>query len=84
MLITLRGRDPCSEVGSEQMEKTIRIGKMHCESCEKLLKMAMEDVPGVQVKSISHQKGEAVVQMKDALSWPAVKKAIEAEGYTVQ
>ena len=66
------------------MEKTIRIGKMHCASCEKLLKMAIEEVPGVSVKAISHAKGEAKIEMADAGSWTAVKKAIEAEGYTAQ
>ena len=64
------------------MEKTIRIGKMHCASCEKLLKMAIEDVPGVSVKSISHTKGEAKLEMKDAGAMAAVKKVIEMEGYT--
>ena len=65
------------------MEKTMRIGGMHCESCEKLLKMAMEEVKGVSVKRISYAKGEAALEIKDEKSWPAVKKAIESEGYHV-
>jgi copper chaperone CopZ len=65
------------------MEKTIRIRGMHCASCEKLLKMALEEVEGVKVKTISHSSGEAKVEMKDAGALAAVKKAVEAEGYQV-
>ena len=65
------------------METTIHINGMHCASCEKLLKMAIEGVPGVQVKSISHASGEARLAMPGSNELPAVRKAVEAEGYKV-
>jgi len=66
------------------MEKTIHIDGMHCASCEKLLRMALEEISGVQVKSISHASGEAKIEMKDDNALAAIKKAVEAEGYKIQ
>ena len=65
------------------METNIKISGMHCASCEKLLKMAIEGVPGVQVKSISHATGSARIAMPGEKEIAAVKKAIEEEGYKV-
>ena len=63
------------------MEKTIHIGGMHCPSCEKLLKMAIEEVPGAKVKHIAHAAGEARIEIKDEKSMANIRKAIESEGY---
>jgi Cu+-exporting ATPase len=65
------------------METNIKISGMHCASCEKLLKMAIEGVPGVQVKSISHASGSARIAMPSEKEMTAVKKAVEDEGYKV-
>jgi len=66
------------------MEKKLKISGMHCMSCEKLVRMAVEESPGVMVVSISHKTGDAVISINDEKNFASVKKAIEAEGYKVQ
>ncbi len=66
------------------MEKTMHIDGMHCASCENLIKMAAEDVPGAQVLAISHKSGEAKVSVPDQKTYEALIKAIKAEGYKVR
>ncbi|VVC01131.1 Heavy-metal-associated domain protein [uncultured archaeon] len=63
------------------METTLHISGMHCTSCEKLIRMALEEVPGVKVKAISYAKGEVRFEMKDEKGMSEIRKAIEAEGY---
>ncbi len=55
---------------------------MHCASCEILLKEAIEEA-GTKVVSASQTKGEIVVDMKGENEMPAIRKAIEKEGYSV-
>ncbi len=64
------------------MKKTLKIKGMHCTSCEILLKEAIEE-DGRKVISANHQKGEIVVDVKSDNEIPAIKKAIEKEGYTM-
>ncbi len=61
----------------------LKVGGMHCGSCEKLLKMVIEDaVPGAKVVKADHGRGLLEVDA-DAADVPAIKKAIAAEGYEV-
>ena len=64
------------------MKKTLKIKGMHCASCEILLKEAIEEA-GTKVVSASQTKGEIVVDMKGENEMPAIRKAIEKEGYSV-
>lgn len=64
------------------MKKTIKIKGMHCNSCEILLKEAIEE-NGTSVISTNYQKGEIVVDMKNENELSAIKKAVEKEGYTI-
>lgn len=64
------------------MKKTLKIKGMHCESCEILLKEAIEEI-GTKVVSANQKKGEIVVDMKNESELSHVKKAIEKEGYSV-
>ncbi|MFH1095462.1 MAG: cation transporter [Candidatus Micrarchaeota archaeon] len=66
------------------MEMTIHIEGMHCASCENLIRMAAEDIPGAKVLSISHKGGEAKVAVPDRATYEALLKAIRAEGYKVK
>ncbi len=56
---------------------------MHCNSCEIVLTEAIEE-SGTKVVSANHQKGEIVVDMKNEGELPAVKKAVEKEGYALE
>ncbi|MFH1307006.1 MAG: heavy metal-associated domain-containing protein [Candidatus Micrarchaeota archaeon] len=62
----------------------LKIGGMHCTSCEKMISMAVDGVGGAKIVSISSQKGEAIIDAKDESSLNEAKKAIKEEGYDVQ
>ncbi len=64
------------------MKKTIKVNGMHCNSCEILLKEAIEE-NGIKVISADHQKGEIVVDMKNENEIAAIRKAVEKEGYSL-
>lgn len=65
------------------MEKTIKIEGMMCPHCEATVKKCLEALPQVTLADVSHEKGTAVVTLKDAISDDALKSAIEAVGYKV-
>jgi len=57
---------------------TINIEGMHSATCEKRVRMALEQVPGLQVREVT--LGSAVVD-GDAEQRAAALKAIEQAGY---
>jgi len=57
---------------------TINIEGMHSAACEKRVRMALEQVPGLQVREVT--LGSAVVD-GDAEQRAAAVKAIEQAGY---
>ena len=66
------------------METTLKVSGMHCASCEKVISMTLEDVPGAAVLSANSKTGAVRVSAKDEQTLAAIKKAIAAEGYKVQ
>lgn len=62
--------------------KTFHVKGMHCPSCEMLLKDAIGDL-GLGVKSADAKSGKIEVELKSQADISRVKKAIEAEGYSV-
>ena len=69
--------------GGEMMEKTIKVEGMMCPHCEASVKSALEEIPGVEQASASHETGEAVVTLSADVSDETLKNAIEAKGYKV-
>jgi len=67
------------------MEKsTIQIKGMHCESCEMLIKDALEEQEGMIKVKISHTKGMATIFFDGAkISENQIKLIINSEGYEV-
>ncbi|MFA6948970.1 MAG: cation transporter, partial [Eubacteriales bacterium] len=65
------------------MEKTIKIEGMMCGHCEMRVKKALESLEQVESAVVSHENGSAIVTLKSDISNAELKKAIEAEGYTV-
>ena len=47
------------------MEKKMEITGMMCGHCEASVKKALEDVAGVDHAEVSHEKGEAIVFLKE-------------------
>ena len=69
--------------GGEMMEQTIKVEGMMCPHCEASVKSALEEIPGVEQASASHEAGEAVVTLSADVSDETLKNAIEAKGYKV-
>ncbi len=65
------------------MKKTLTIEGMMCTHCSGRVQKALEALPEVESAVVSHETGTAVVTLKGSVSDEALKKAVEAEGYTV-
>ena len=68
---------------AKPMEKTLKIEGMMCAHCEARVKKALEALPEVAQAVVSHEAGTAVVTLKAATSDEVLKKAVEAQDYTV-
>ena len=65
------------------MEVTMKIEGMMCGHCEATVKKALEAVPTVESAEVSHEKGTAVVKLKEATDFAVLKKAVEDKDYKV-
>jgi copper chaperone len=62
--------------------RTLTIDGMTCGHCVKAVTMALQDLPGVDVRDV--RIGRAVVQTEDSVVTPEqVKTAIDEAGYTL-
>ncbi len=68
------------------MKKTLKIEGMMCGHCEARVKKTLESLEYVSSVAVSHVDGEAVVELKETSDdvVTQLKKAVEAEGYSVQ
>ena len=67
----------------KQMKKTMKIEGLMCAHCEARVKKSLEALPEVESAEVSHEKGTAVVSLKDNLTDDALKKTVEEQDYTV-
>ena len=67
----------------KQMKKTMKIEGMMCAHGEARVKKSLEALPEVESAEVSHEKGTAVVSLKDDLTDDALKKTVEEQDYTV-
>lgn len=65
------------------MEVTMKIEGMMCGHCEAAVKKALEALPTVESAEASHEKGIAVVKLKEETDFSTLKKAVEALDYKV-
>ena len=65
------------------MEKTIHIEGMMCHHCENAVQKALEAIDGVASAQADHEKGTATVVLEKEVPDETLKKAVEAEDYTV-
>lgn len=74
-----------AEKGAEGdfMKKELTIKGMTCGHCEATVKKALEALPGVDNAAVSHEKGEAVVELSKEVSDEALKQAVEEKDYEV-
>ena len=63
---------------------TMNVSGMRCDSCEALVKEALEELGGVESVEVFRGSGTAmVVYDENSVSPEALKAAIEKQGYTV-
>lgn len=65
------------------MTKTLKIEGMMCGHCEAHVKKALEEVDGVSLAEVSHQKGTAVVTLEKPVFDDLLMRAVEGAGYEV-
>ena len=65
------------------MEVTMKIEGMMCGHCEATVKKALEALPTVESAEVSHEKGTAVVKLKEPTNFEVLKKAVEDKDYKV-
>ncbi len=69
--------------GTMITEKTMKIEGMMCGHCEARVKKTLEGMLQVEEAIVSHEKGEAVVKLKEDISDAELTKAIEDQDYKV-
>jgi Cu2+-exporting ATPase len=62
---------------------TIHIEGMMCQHCENAVKHALEALPGVASVEASHEQGVAIVKLSGNADRDAMRRAVEAEDYSV-
>ncbi|WP_194611397.1 heavy metal translocating P-type ATPase [Clostridium vitabionis] len=67
----------------EAMKKTLKIEGMMCGHCEATVKKALEGLDGVAGAEVSHEKGQAVVELTKDVDDAVLKKAVEDHDYKV-
>jgi copper chaperone CopZ len=63
----------------------IKTSGMHCQSCEKLVKIALEEIPGINKVESSFKLGIVSVDFDEKKTNPTqIKSMIKKEGYEAQ
>ncbi|MBO6192825.1 MAG: heavy metal translocating P-type ATPase [Clostridiales bacterium] len=72
--------------GTDKMAttKTISIEGMMCTHCEKSVRNALMDIPGVIKAEVSHENGTAVVELDGDVTDEMLTKAVTDKDYTVK
>ena len=65
------------------MTMTMKIEGMMCGHCEARVKKVLEALPQVESALVSHEKGEAVVTLREALDASVLRETVEAQDYKV-
>lgn len=65
------------------MTKTMKIEGMMCGHCEATVKKALETLEGVAAAEVSHEAGNAVVQLSEDVQDDVLQKAVEDKDYKV-
>ena len=72
-----------SEKEIKTMTKTMKIEGMMCGHCENRVRKVLEALPQVESALVSHEKGEAVVTLRENVDSEVLKQTVEAQDYKV-
>jgi len=67
----------------KNMEVTMKIEGMMCGHCEARVKKCLEAVEQVEEARVSHEKGTAVISLKEDVADEVLKKVVEEQDYPV-
>ena len=75
-----------AETGSDAQppQKTLVIEGMMCGHCENTVRSALEALDGVESAEVSHEKGTAVVTLRQDVPDETLRAAVEAQDYRVK
>jgi len=62
----------------------LKIEGMHCESCEKIIKMEIEEVPGVLESKIDSKIGTGNIKVEDSVEGEVIIEAVKKAGYKAE
>ena len=66
------------------MNLQLKVGGMHCKSCELLIKDSLEELPDVKAQ-VNHKKGVVNIEFNEAeVKKQQLIELIEKEGYKVK
>lgn len=65
-------------------EINLKISGMHCPSCEKIVAMELEELPGAQNIVVDSKNGSATLKVQDDLDNKEVIEAVSRAGYQAQ
>ncbi len=80
---SVQKRPDITKKEDNKMEKTMTIEGMMCGHCEANVKKCLEALSQVEKAEVSHEKGTAVVTLKEDASDDILKKAVEDQDYKV-
>lgn len=66
-----------------EMEKIMEINGMMCGHCEARVKKCLEKLDAVEEAIVSHEKGTAIVKLKEMVNDDVLKKTVEDQDYEV-
>lgn len=59
----------------------VKIEGMHCVSCEKIISMELEELPGITSVKVSSSEGQAIVKADSSLKTETILSTIKKAGY---
>lgn len=65
------------------MKKLIEIEGMRCGGCSSAVKEALEGIEEIKAAEVSHEKGEAVVELLADIADEVIEDAVEALDFVV-
>ncbi len=65
------------------MKKEIKVSGMSCSHCENRVKMALEEIDGIDSVVASAVDGQVVMTMSKEVDHDVIKEAIEENGYDI-
>lgn len=81
--LQIKNNDNDERKDDNEMEKVMEIKGMMCGHCEARVKKCLEKLDAVEEAIVSHEKGTAIVKLKEMIDDDVLKKTVEDQDYEV-